>query len=304
MNRLLRGLLTISLCWCAFPLSLRAETIDAVVATVDEQPILLSDLNKLLPKPLTMSEAANDPTARMALDKLIFENLVNSEAEARRVSVSDADIERYVDEVANRNGLSREGFIEALKSQGKDWASYRSQIRTDILQTRLASIMLQGMSTVKDEELDRYLEAHPELLRTGASVTLRRIVTATEDEARAFEKRELDEEDFVDAVKKSSIAADASEGGSLGTLAEKDLSAEIFASLMHIDPGHTSEVVSGGPGMYTVYYVVERSSGGADEQKRVREEVKRQLTQNKLAQSMEGMFQTELYKNHTIDKKI
>lgn len=303
-----KTLLFLAVCLFQFPMGARtsaAEPIDAVVATVDEQPILLSDLNKILPKRLTMSEASNDPAAREALDHLIFETLVNNEAESRRVNVTDADIERYVDEVATRNSLSRAGFVDALKAQGKDWKTYQAQVRSDILQTRLASIMLQGQGTVKEDELNQYIEEHPGLLRQGASVTLRRLVTASKDTADNYADKKYSDDKFDDIVKEKSIAADAADGGLLGAISERDLSPDIFSALMHTEPGHTSSVVSDiAGGNYTVYFVKARSIGTDEDIKAMREQIKQRLSQAKLAQSMEGMFQTELFKNHTIDKKI
>ena len=298
-------LLITVLCWSSGITPVFADAVDAVVATVDEQPILLSDLNKLLSKKITMTEAAASSEAQKALDRLIFESLVNSEAESRRVTVADSDIERYVDEVATRNSLSRADFVDALKAQGKDWATYKAQVRTDILQTRLASIMLQGMSTVKDSELKSYFEEHPELLQKGASITLRRLVTSSSEIAKSFANREFSADDFIALVKKASISPDAADGGMLGAVSERDLAPEIFSALMHTQIGSTSEVVAGAnQGGFTVYYVAARSTGSPEDIKALRERVKRELTQAKLAQQMEGMFQTELYKNHTIDKKI
>ncbi len=305
MNRTLLIVLVGCLQFIIQPRLSAAETIDAIVATVDEHPILLSDLNRFLQKQLSMSEASDNPAAREALDRLIFDTLINNEAEVRRVNVTDADIERYVDEVAQRNNLSRSGFVDALKAQGKDWQTYQSQVRSDILQTRLASIMLQGQGTVKEEELNRYIEEHPGLLKRGASITIRRLVTSTLETAEQYASKKYSDDDFEEIVKEHSLAADASNGGLLGTISERDLSPEIFSALMHTQPEHTSSVVTDtSGGIYTVYFVKDRSNGTPEEIAAMREQIKQRLSQAKLAQSMEGLFQTELYKNHTIDKKI
>ncbi|MBX7143484.1 MAG: SurA N-terminal domain-containing protein, partial [Oligoflexia bacterium] len=109
-----------------------ATVVNAVVASVDGKPITLRDVTRRLanPRDLSLNDASKDPEARAILDALIMELVLSSEAEAKKISVGDDDVERYVEEVARRNNLSKDGFEKALLQQKRSLDDYRQFVRS------------------------------------------------------------------------------------------------------------------------------------------------------------------------------
>lgn len=287
--------------------------LDAVVATVNERPITLRDLEKRLrtPRRLTLQEAASDPESQAMLDRMIFEQALLLESEAKKIGVEEEDIDRYLEEVAKRNNLDRAGLEKALAAEGRDLASYRSQIKLDILQSRLGATYLQNSGAVTQEEIDAYLSEHPELLRSDTQVQLSRIVISTNTRSPE-EARQLIEDvrekidsgtDFGEAARTYSDGPEAKESGSFGLVAERDLSADIFEATKDLDPGEVSEITPHESGLQ-IFRLESRLSGSESDREKVVEEVKRRLQIQKQQRKLQDFFTAELFKNHTVEKKI
>ena len=291
--------------------------IDAVVATVDDKPITLSELSARLvpPRKLSLAEAAKDAEALKALDGLIFEKLIEEEAVTKRITAADSDIEDYLNEVATRNGLSRKDFEKALAAEGRNLADYKQQVRLDILRTRLASAMTRGGVSVGDKEVDEYIDNHPEILQTGESVKIRQVFISSvgrDPEALKARSAEIlqaldDGERFADVATRFSEGPQASDGGLIGIVAAKDLSEDISSAISSLDAGEWSSPLESKAGVQIFF--VEQRFGGSEEgdnsaSEAVRDEVRQGLQQQKSQEKLSSFFSNELYKNHAVDKKL
>ena len=102
--------------------------LDAIVASIDDKPIALSDVTNRMKPPtkLSVKEASENPDFQRALDAIILEQLVELEAGQRRLTVSDEEITEYLNEIAKRNSLTREEFLTALKRENHSEEEYRT----------------------------------------------------------------------------------------------------------------------------------------------------------------------------------
>jgi peptidyl-prolyl cis-trans isomerase SurA len=290
--------------------------IDTVVASVDDKPITLQDLGKRLrpARTLSLEQASTDPEARAALEMLILERVLEEEAQAKKVTVADAEVEQYVDEVSRRNNLSRSEFEEALRGEGKSLAEYREQVKTDILRSKLASTYVKSGVGVTEEEIDAYESEHPELFERGTKVKLRQILVAVredrpEDEARALIHEAADllraGQNFEEVARRISEGTEAQEGGLLGVLSENDLAGEILDTVSTLRPGETSAVTRTSQGFH-IFRVEDRIDDEDEEsaKSRIREEIRKAIQAKKAEAKMATYFTTELFKLHTVDKKL
>lgn len=295
--------------------------IDAVIASVDEKPITLSELSSRLvpPRKVSLQELAHDTDAQKALEAMTFERILEAEATIKRVSVVDAEVEDYVNEVASRNSLSRAQFESVLSKEGKSIEWYRRQVRTDILRTKLASTIMRGGMSVSDNEIDEYLKNQPSLKHEGASLKLRDIAVSSvgrsPEEVQARVQEILDAlsrgEQFSDVAKRMSDGPNREDGGLLGIVAEKDLSSDVFDAVLAVEEGaHSGAIVSGDS--THIFFVEQRLAardGDEDEpdeetQKALREEARAAIQKQKTDEKLATYFSTELFKNHSVDKKF
>ena len=290
----------------------REIAIDAVVASVDGQPIAMSDVAQRLgtDRKWSLSEAAADPAFRQALDGLVMEQLVNEEAKNRKLDVSDAEISQYVSEVAARNNLSVEGFERALTQEKRSLTAYKQQVRLDILRGKLMSNVNQGAPGVSEDEIDKYLTAHPEVGQAGTKITLRQIFFSisqhTFEQAKEFAEKAKarleDGDDFEDVAREMSEGPEAADGGLLGTLAEEELSQDIFDAVFNLQEETDSAVTVSDRGFHI--FRIDKRSRDEQKSKEIRDQVRAQLQQQKAQNKAQNFFLSELYRSHSVDKKI
>ncbi len=299
--------------------------IDAVVASVDDKPVTLSEVQSRLPTPrkLSLKALSSDQEAQQTLETIIFERILDAEATVKRAVVEDSEIEEYINEVAGRNSLSRPEFENVLKSEGKSLEWYKRQVRSEILKTKLASSITKGGVSVTEQEIDEYVSSSPSFSTEGASVKLRSITVShtgrPEEEVasrvQAVERALADGKSFEKVAQELSDDPHKVEGGLLGVVAEKDLNSYIFDAILSLEAGKYSKpVVTEGATKF--FFVEERfgSSGGGEnegvngdseaEEKARREEARKTIQKRKTEEKLSSYFGVELQKNHTVDKKF
>jgi peptidyl-prolyl cis-trans isomerase SurA len=288
--------------------------VDAVVASVNGKPITLADVATRLGSsaPLSLSALSSNPQAKQTLEQMIFEHLIEEEATNRKIRVTDPEIDGYIEEVAKKNKMSRDQFETALRAHAQRVDVYRDQVKADILRSRLIAQLMQQGAAVNDEDISQYLKEHPALTRAGSKVKLSQIVVSnsarTQEEAlaRATEARTLIEEGrpFAKVAEAYSEGAEAAEGGSLGVVAEEELSPKVFEALLSVKEGEVTPLVEL-PDGYRLFLVERRY---LEKEKEVDEsilsEVRKALTEKKLQERVQTFFTTDLMKLHTIDRKV
>ncbi|MCA9717065.1 MAG: peptidyl-prolyl cis-trans isomerase [Myxococcales bacterium] len=128
-----------------------AVVMDRVIAVVNDDIVLLSELEReLTSSPILAMEVEKlGPAATQAqvekkmeeirpqvLDELIERHLIRREAARMQIPVGDADIERYLLQMAQDNGFSSvEELRAAVLESGQfgSWSDYRQMIRDQIL---------------------------------------------------------------------------------------------------------------------------------------------------------------------------
>lgn len=288
--------------------------VDSIVASVNGNPITLRELSSRL-KPerdLTLSEASSDPDVQYTLDLIILEELIKQEAKKNRLSVGPDEIDRYLGQVAARNNMTREEFEGALSDQNQSIEHYRQQIELEILKSKLASNLVQGGSGVTEREIQKYIEDHPELSKSGDKLKLSQIFVATASRSPAeaqklmsFVQTALDEGgEFSAVARKFSESSEGASGGSLGVVAEADLSPVISNAVTGLEEGAISQVTRSPAGLHLFRLDKRFVESGESQMEQLALEVRKVLEEQKLQSKMQTYFTTELFKLHSVDKKI
>lgn len=288
--------------------------IESVIASVDGAPITLVDIEKRLspPRQISLSDLQNDSDVRATVDQVILERLITAEAESRRITTTDEDIDRYIDAVASQNQMDRADFGKALTSQGRTLESYRTQVKTEILKSRIVTSHIQAGIGVTQKQIQSYIESHPELARSGEGVRLRRLVLKSEGKSpdeiaqKLKEIREKldDGEDFEDLAAAYSDASDAADGGDLGVLTVADLSRDVFEAVLPLAEGEVSAPVT--MENETLLFFVDEKIEGEDPMKdeALVTKVREHLERIQLEERIETFFKNDIYKLHAVDKKV
>lgn len=224
------------------------ELVDRIVAMVDEEPILLSDLEREVETFKFEAQAANQPlpqdesTLRAdMLERLVQVKLLVAQAKLDGITIGDDELdaavaramEDMIERFGTRRDLERE-LQQAGMTYGDLEARNRELIRNRLYTTRIVATHVRPQVEVREDEVRRYYEEHKDQVpQAPAQVTLANILVVpqpSEEAQRAIRQkldaiqRELDlGVAFEEVARKHSQDNTAASGGKLGTFAKGDL---------------------------------------------------------------------------------
>jgi len=240
----------------ALPLSAQQyETLDEIVAIVDENVILRSELESTIENVLNQFTARGDRIPpRQVLEEQVLERLIMNEVQVQRaemtgIRISDQEIDNTLNNVARQNGMSLIQLRQALESEGMDFNEFRDDVRHQLLVSRLNQRIVESMDQVTETEIDI-------LLASGAlesddyhlsQVALQVPQGATPNQIRSIQQRitdirqRIDEGmEFSEAAANFSESPDALEGGEIGWRNLNTMPRQIADAIRDLQPGQVS----------------------------------------------------------------
>jgi peptidyl-prolyl cis-trans isomerase SurA len=234
MNKQLACLLALTLLLGGAVLPARAQVqpLDRIVAVVDEDVILQSELDRA--EQNIRAQYANSPQQlppadvlrRQVLERLILVRLEVAQAAETGVRISDAEVDAAVANIGRQNQLTPDQMRAQLAQQGQSFTAFRNSLRDELTVQRLRQRFAQSRISVSDAEVDAALAAQA---NGGAQYRLAHILVALPENATPEQiataqtkingvKGLIDrgEMDFAAAAVRYSDSANALEGGDLG----------------------------------------------------------------------------------------
>jgi parvulin-like peptidyl-prolyl isomerase len=200
-----------------------------VVARVNGDPMSRADLQRLLADPLTISrlqqEPGKDPEAKelehLAVQELIRRRLILQEAERRKFTVTEDELNQTLSTLRRRFG-DLESFGVWMHERGLDDKSLFAAIREGMLINRVTATLVEDVH-VTEEEVQRYYETHKNNLSPGEKVRLRIIAVKSEDEANEILADLKMGESFSHLARMRSLGKLAARGGDTGWINPRTL---------------------------------------------------------------------------------
>jgi peptidyl-prolyl cis-trans isomerase SurA len=242
--------------------SIRAEVVDRVVAVVNDDIILLSELDDSL-RPYFQKIAAagyNDAQARRmrfkarqeVLDQLVDKTLTAQEIKRLGLTVSTAEIDSMLERIKEVNYLTDEELRAALQREGTTLVAYRKELEEQLLRTKLVNIEVKSKIVVTEADIKAYYKTHEARYAGEPEYHLRNILLTIPDTESAPTVRrrmetivaELKEGlSFVEAARRYSESVLAQEGGDLGRISLSTLSANIRDALDGLQAGEFTDIL-------------------------------------------------------------
>ena len=224
-------------------LSDTGEFLDGVAAIVNEGVVLKSQLREQTAIIIKRARDADPPMQlppANVLREQLLERLILTEVQLQRadmigLQISDAMLNRYIDNVARENGVAFEDMPAVLASDGIDYAAFRRELRDEITLDQLRRIDVGQRISVSPREIQQciadlegnvainsdYNLSHI-LISMPESATAAQIEEA-QAEARLVYDRLMDGADFRQLAIRYSDAQTALEGGALGWMKGEQL---------------------------------------------------------------------------------
>ncbi|WP_227367646.1 peptidylprolyl isomerase [Halomonas sp. M20] len=248
--------------------SLAAEPLDRIVAVVNDDAIMASELENRVTQARGQLAGRNiavpDEAAlrNQVLERMIVEQIQLQMAEDANLSVDDTELNRSVRSVAQNNGMSLDQFANALEADGLSLAVVREQIRREMLMRDLQQRRVASGIKVSDREVQRYLEQ-----QSGSDNTRYRLghilvglpqspspqqVQAAQGEAEALYRQLQSGADFAELAAAQSDGSNALEGGDMGWQRAAEIPAVFAEVIPQLGVGQVSEPIRSPNGFHLI----------------------------------------------------
>lgn len=252
--------------------------VDRIVAIVDEEPILQSDLERetelyRLERQYAGQPVADDPAVvrREILDRLIESKLIIAAAKQADMSVDPEAVSGSVDQKIRQfdeHFGGREAFERELARAGMTLTDYRARMAAQLrdqqyLRLVVGKFIRPDIEVLENEVRDYYLANLAEMPAEPDSLTIADILVpvqpSVEARRRVQEKVERIQADlkgglpFADAARRHSEDAAAARGGLVGAVGREDLyDAGLARAVFALAAGQVSEPVVTPRGVHLV----------------------------------------------------
>ncbi len=248
-----------------FTVHAAATGLDKVIAVINDEPIMLSEYRirhqremLRLPKEAQSDAAGIKPDI---LEALIEERLQAQLAVARGLAVSDQEVDRILDAIAQQNQIPVKQLLQELSDLGISETDFRRSLAEQQLVRKLIDFAVNSQVTVSDQEIDYHLQAHKELYARNESYEISHLLVSTsgkseteieEAEAAVNQIRQSlsSGQSFAEAVKNHSDGEKREEGGYMGWFREDQLPELFVDALRNLDTGGYSDVLKSSNGFH------------------------------------------------------
>ncbi|MFT7110675.1 MAG: peptidyl-prolyl cis-trans isomerase SurA [Psychrobacter glaciei] len=253
------------------------KTLDKIIAIVDDDIILQSDLNNRISVVKNQSKSLRLPPDAVlktqVLERLVVESIQLQLAERSGMRISDQQLNQTIQTIAKQNNLSLSNFKAALEKDGVSYPQAREQIRRERLISEVQRYRVGNKIQISEQDVDAFLNssrgksASEEEYRLGhiliqvPSQASRDQLKAAEKKARTLVKNLRNGDDFAQTAISNSEGRNALKGGDLGWRKQAELPS-LFANVVpSLKKGDVSDPIRSASGFHIIK--INEKRGGA-----------------------------------------
>ena len=197
------------------PAFTQIEMLDQVVAIVDDDVILASELKESLETVRATLEARDmempdeEVLVRETLDRLILDSIQMQLANRYGVRIPDQQLDEAMTRLARQNSLTLEQFRVAVEQSGQNYAMMREDLRDDLAIQRVQQGNVMRNINISEQEIDNFLNTEEgEAMTQPEYRVIQALLASGKNEARDEASAK---ENYVDQVLASIQAGTAFE---------------------------------------------------------------------------------------------
>jgi len=240
------------------------ELVDRVIAVVDRDVILYSEMNELIEfveeqelRGLAGEErvAARGELVKKVMDGLIAQRLVDQAMDRAEIAVEDREVEAAIADVASQNGLSVDDLYSQVELQGMDKDSYRSELRDQLRHYKFMNLEIRGRVSVSEQDIQNHYNQQASTAKPDPAWRLQRLLLAypagADEAGQAKVQQEADEllaqigegKDFAEIARlRSDDTSTREQGGDAGLFKPRELAVSFSEALSAVSEGETVRV--------------------------------------------------------------
>ncbi len=257
----------------ALPARAEVQWLDRIAAIVDDDVVMESDLKARMADieaQLVERKAPVPPSdvlRRQVLERLIVESIQIQLGNRMGIRIDDDTVTGAITGIARQNGLSLRDFVQRLDEEGVEYATFREQVRRDMIINRVRQRRVGDRVRMTDADVEEFLKSATAREMFAGSYRLAHILVAVPEGAAVEQVKAAEEKaqhllaearggaDFADLAVRNSDAANALEGGDLGWRDAAQLPT-LFAGLAPtMKPGDIAGPLRSGSGFHLLKLV-------------------------------------------------
>jgi parvulin-like peptidyl-prolyl isomerase len=285
-------LLAVALLTMSLSFQASSEVVDAIVATVDTEVILRSEIVSEI-RPLVVDKAEHEIVKYFneALEQSIEQKILYREGVLNDIKITDEQVEARIEGFRERYS-SEEDFLAALAEEGVTISAFRERIRKQTVALSMGISKrryLERGAVISEAELAQYYQDNVDQFQKPERVKLYRIFIVMDSSEGGRNKtlarlETLREElalgaEFSKLAKQHSDGPSAADGGFVGWIGRGDFVTDLEEVAFGLVPGDVSPIVETDTGMM-LFMAAEKVEAGLASFDEVRTEIEPVLRAN------------------------
>jgi len=278
-----------------------------VLARVNGEAVTKADFDRLIKN---MELRANQPVPaerrdevyRKALEQLVTYTVLSQETRARKVNVTDAEIESGIQQM-RAQFPNEEAFKKALESRGMTIDKLKADTRIDISINKMVEAEVSTQAPPTDAQVREFYDKNPDKFKQDEAVRASHILFRVDetadaetkkkamDQAQSVLKQARDGADFAELAKKHSADGSAQQGGDLNFFTRGQMVPPFDQAAFAMKPGEISDIVTTQFG-YHIIKVTERRPAAAVPFEQVSGRIKEFLTDQQKQEKADAFIQS------------
>ena len=322
MNAVRALVVALSLAAFGWPSAAHARVVEKIAALVGDDLILQSEVEDRAAPLLADVAAIANPAERDArtnairrevLERLIDDQLLAQQATELKLTVSNDEIDRAVEQIKHDYGLDDAQLKDELRKQGMTMPAYRMNTKREILKYRVLNIAVGSKINVGDSEVQSYYDRHMK----AANIQVRAshifiAIPEDADNAALLDREKLAKsllarvqsgEDFAKLAREySQDAGTRAEGGDLGFIGRDILPKPLEELVFSMKVGDVKGPVRADRGFHIIK-LVDKSAKDAKPFADVQDEIRVRLRQREMERQTK-IYLGELRKKVLVDVRL
>ena len=282
-----------------------AQVLDKTVVTINDEPILESDIDEFQKKIRSKSfqelfgGIPNNviDNREAALQLLVEERLVNQQVKKLELTASDQEVEAQIKSILKRNNITQSQLADRLKQLGSNLSEYKDGIKRQIERRNLIDREIRPSMEISDEQLRHFYSrsgspeaSEQEFKLAHILIAYKKGIDNAESEAQKratniYRQAANRKADFSQLVKEYSDDTESVEGV-LGYFSPSSLSREFRNIIPKTAVGDVTKPIKMSDGFHILKLIEIRSPDFTTLSKEKKEQVRNQMVASEMEKKM------------------
>jgi peptidyl-prolyl cis-trans isomerase SurA len=209
---------------------------------------------------------------RQMLERMIIERAQLQLAKEMGIRVEDTILDRAIGRIAEQQKMTVQAMRNQMEKEGTTFASFREEIRQEIIMQRLREREVDAKLQISDAEVDSYMaeadaQAQAQIELNLAQILIRipdnasaEQIAASQSRAEMVMRQLRTGADFAKMAGTYSDANDALKGGEIGWRSPDRLPPVFAEALAKLKPGQVTQLIKSPGGFHILKLVDQRSA--------------------------------------------